>query len=62
MSRSNYHRKQAELLASLALSTTDAAKADKLKLAAMEHLNRAQELEGISSPLIPAADQNEDCA
>jgi hypothetical protein len=40
-----YHRKQAELLAGLALSTEDTAKADQFKLAAMEHLERAQALE-----------------
>jgi hypothetical protein len=45
-----YHRKQAELLAGLALSTGDTAKADQFKLAAMEHLERAQALEAEASP------------
>jgi hypothetical protein len=42
MSRSKYHRKQAKILAGLALSTNDVTKADQFKLAAMEHLERAQ--------------------
>jgi hypothetical protein len=42
MSSSKYHRKQAEILAGLALSTGDAKKADQFKLAAMEQLERAQ--------------------
>jgi hypothetical protein len=37
-----YHRKQAEILAGLALSTDDATKAEQFKLAAMEQLDRAQ--------------------
>jgi hypothetical protein len=40
-----YHRKQAELLAGLALSTDDATKAERFKLAAMEQLDRAQSAE-----------------
>ena len=46
LSSSKYHRDQAQLLAGLALSTKDATKADRFKLAAMEHLQRAQALEG----------------
>ena len=42
MPSSKYHRKQAELLAGLALSTDDATKAEQFKLAAMEQLDRAQ--------------------
>ncbi len=45
MSSSKYHRKQAEILAGLALSTGDATKADQFKLAAMEQLERAQTVE-----------------
>jgi hypothetical protein len=45
MSSSKYHRKQAEILAGLALSTDDATKADRFKLAAMEQLERAQTIE-----------------
>ena len=41
MPSSNYHRKQAEILAGLALSTDDATKAEQFKLAAMEQLDRA---------------------
>ena len=47
MPSSNYHRKQAELLAGLALSTDDATKAEQFKLAAMEQLDRAQSAEDI---------------
>jgi len=42
MSSSKYHREQAKILAGLALSTNDVTKADQFKLAAMEHLERAQ--------------------
>ena len=45
MPSSRYHRKQAELLAGLALSTDDARKAEQFKLAAMEQLDRAQTVE-----------------
>jgi hypothetical protein len=45
MTSSKYHRKQAEILAGLALSTGDATKADQFKLAAMEQLERAQTVE-----------------
>jgi hypothetical protein len=47
MPSSKYHRKQAELLAGLALSTDDATKAEQFKLAAMEQLDRAQTVEDI---------------
>jgi hypothetical protein len=42
MPSSRYHRKQAELLAGLALSTGDSTKAEQFKLAALEQLDRAQ--------------------
>ncbi|MHB8270501.1 hypothetical protein [Bradyrhizobium sp.] len=42
MPSSRYHRKQAELLAGLALSTDDVTKAEQFKLAALEQLDRAQ--------------------
>jgi hypothetical protein len=45
MSSSKYHRKQAEILAGLALSTDDVTKAEQFKLAAMEQLDRAQSAE-----------------
>jgi hypothetical protein len=45
MPSSRYHRKQAEILAGLALSTDDATKAEQFKLAAMEQLDRAQTVE-----------------
>jgi hypothetical protein len=45
MPSSKYHRKQAELLAGLALSTDDATKAEQFKLAALEQLDRAQSVE-----------------
>jgi hypothetical protein len=45
MPSSKYHREQAKVLAGLALSTPDATKADHFKLAAMQHLERAQALD-----------------
>ena len=45
MPSSKYHRDQAQVLAGLALSTKDATEADRFKLAAMEHLQRAQAME-----------------
>jgi hypothetical protein len=42
MPSSKYHREQAKILAGLALTTNDITKADQFKLAAMEHLERAQ--------------------
>jgi hypothetical protein len=45
MPSSEYHREQAKILAGLALSTPDPIKADWYKLAAMEHLERAQALD-----------------
>jgi len=45
MPSSKYHRKQAEILAGLALSTDDATKAEQFKLAALEQLDRAQTVE-----------------
>jgi hypothetical protein len=40
-----YHHEQAKILAGLALSTPDVTKADHFKLAAMQHLERAQATE-----------------
>ena len=45
MPSSKYHRQQASVLAGLALSTNDPTEANRFKLAAMEHLERAQALE-----------------
>ena len=50
MSSSKYHREQAKLLAGLALSTDNAAAADRFNLAAMEHLERAQAVDGAVDP------------
>jgi hypothetical protein len=46
MPSSRYHREQAQVLAGLALSTNDTIEADRFKLAAMEHLQQAETLEG----------------
>jgi hypothetical protein len=46
LSSSKYHREQAKILAGLALSTNDPGEADRFKLAAMEHLQRAQAVDG----------------
>jgi hypothetical protein len=54
MPSSKYHRKQAELLAGLALSTDDATKAEQFKLAALEQLDRAQSAED-TAPSAPHA-------
>jgi hypothetical protein len=56
MSSSKYHRKQAEILAGLALSTGDATKADQFKLAAMEQLERAQTVEDAEASPSQATD------
>ena len=56
MSSSKYHRKQAEILAGLALSTGDATKADRFKLAAMEQLERAQSVEDAEASPSDATD------
>jgi hypothetical protein len=52
MPSSKYHHEQAKVLAGLALSANDPAKAEQFKLAAMEHLERAQEAE-IRPPRTP---------
>ena len=66
MSSSKYHREQAKILAGLALSTNDVTKADQFKLAAMEHLERAEispDTDGEPSPRTgPDADQDGDRA
>jgi hypothetical protein len=46
MTSPKYYREQAQVLAGLALSTNDPTEADRFKLAAMEHLQRAESLEG----------------
>jgi hypothetical protein len=46
MSSSKYHREQAKILAGLALSAANATAADRFNLAAMEHLERAQAVDG----------------
>jgi hypothetical protein len=46
MSSSKYHREQAKILAGLALSTPNPIAADRFNLAAMEHLERAQAVDG----------------
>ncbi len=45
MPSSKYYREQAQLLAGLALTTDDRAKADQYKLATMEHLEKAQAMD-----------------
>jgi hypothetical protein len=50
MSSSKYHREQAKILAGLALSTPNATAADRFNLAAMEHLERAQAVDGAVDP------------
>jgi hypothetical protein len=50
MSSSKYHREQAKILAGLALSTGNATAADRFSLAAMEHLGRAQAVDGAADP------------
>jgi hypothetical protein len=45
MPSSKYYREQAKVLAGLALSTNDPTEANRFKLAAMEHLERAQALD-----------------
>jgi hypothetical protein len=55
MASSDYHRKQAEVLAGMALSAGDKGIAERFKLRAMEHLAQAQRLEALSSALASAA-------
>ncbi|MEA2943552.1 MAG: hypothetical protein QOD09_4081 [Bradyrhizobium sp.] len=50
MSSSKYHREQAKVLAGLALSADNLAAADRFNLAAMEHLERAQAVDGAAEP------------
>jgi hypothetical protein len=56
MPSSKYHRKQAEILAGLALSTDDETKAEQFKLAALEQLDRAQTVEGAEASPSDAPD------
>jgi hypothetical protein len=49
MPSSKYHRDQAQLLAGLALSTNSLTEAERFTLAAMEHLERAEAMEGGSA-------------
>jgi hypothetical protein len=51
MSSSNYHREQAKILAGLALSTHNVTAADRFTLAAMEHLERADAVDGVGKRL-----------
>jgi hypothetical protein len=50
MSSSKYHREQAKILAGLALSAQNVTAADRFNLAAMEHLERAQAVDGAADP------------
>jgi hypothetical protein len=50
MSSSKYHLEQAKILAGLALSAQNATAADRFNLAAMEHLERAQAVDGAADP------------
>ena len=45
MSRVKYHREQAKVLAALAMFAENLAKAKMYNLAAIEHLERAEDLE-----------------
>jgi hypothetical protein len=45
MPSSKYHREQAKLLAGLALTTKDAAQAERYQRAAQDHLERAEAIE-----------------
>jgi hypothetical protein len=59
---SEYHRKQAEILAGLALTEPDQAKAAQLSLLALEHRDLADKLEAsqsLQSPQ-PSHDDNGD--
>ena len=51
MPSSKYHREQAKVLAGLALSTHDATEADRFNLAAMQHLEQAQAVDGAAGDL-----------
>jgi hypothetical protein len=48
MPSSKYHRDQAKLLAGLALSTNSQTQAQRFTLAAIEHLEQAEAMEGAS--------------
>jgi hypothetical protein len=56
---SEYHRKQAEILAGLALTEPDQAKAAQLSLLARQHRDLADELEA-SQSLQPPHPSNDD--
>jgi hypothetical protein len=64
MASPEYHRKQAELLAGLALTSPDPAKAEQLSLLALEHhaLARNREPGQSPSPLPSSGDHNSDHA
>jgi hypothetical protein len=55
---SEYHRKQAELLAGLALSEPDQVKAAQLSLLALEHRNLADRLAASQSLQPPRSNQD----
>jgi hypothetical protein len=46
MPSAKYHRDQAQILAGLALSTNSLTEAKRFTLAAMEHLERAEAMDG----------------
>jgi hypothetical protein len=48
MPSSKYHRDQARVLAGLALSTNSQTEAERFTLAAMEHLEQAEAMDGVS--------------
>jgi hypothetical protein len=65
MASSEYHRKQAEILAGLALTAPDEAKATRFSLLALEHRARVDKREpsrALLRPPPPGADDNRDPA
>jgi hypothetical protein len=62
MPSSKYHRDQARLLAGLALSTNSQTQAQRFTLAAMEHLEQAEALDGPSlvQAQIPSSEKSPD--
>lgn len=65
MASSEYHRKQAEILAGLALTALDETKATRFNLLALEHRALVDKREPSRSPLRPSpprADDNHDPA
>ena len=65
MASSEYHRKQAEILAGLALTAPDEAKATRFTLLALEHralVDKPSRSRSPSRPQPPRADDNRDPA